>query len=132
MPAVTLELLAAAPSMEPEVALRRFVENALGDEPDSAIVERILHHRVTKLQDPAGWQAQAAAGMSFDPGPLQISVPTLVIHGNEDRVVDVRNARLLGERIPDAVVETMSGGHLMFWEDPRHVADLIETFLVNV
>lgn len=129
MPPVTVELLSRAATMEPEVVLRSFVENALGADPDPGIVDRILTHRLANLQDPAGWQAQAAAGTTFDPGPLSIAAPTIVIHGADDRVVDVRNAHLLGERIPGARVETVPGGHLVFWEDPDRVADLIESFL---
>ena len=129
MPQATVELLAAAATMDPQVVLRRFVENALGPEPEDAIVERILHHRLSDPQSSEGWQAQAAAGTTFDPGPLAVGVPALILHGADDRVVDWRNAALLGERIPGARVETMPGGHLMFWEDPDRVADLILSFL---
>lgn len=129
MPDATIRLLADAATMEPADALRAFVENALGTPPDPEIVERILRHRVTNPQVPAGWQAQAAAGTGFDPGELKITAPTLVVHGTEDRVVDVRNAALLGKRIPDSRVVTVSGGHLMFWEDPHKVAAAILEFL---
>jgi pimeloyl-ACP methyl ester carboxylesterase len=129
MPAVTVELFGRAATLDPSVALRLFVENALSDPPDAGLVDRIMAHRLRIPQDPAGWQAQAAAGTTFDPGDLDITVPTLVIHGEQDRVVDVRNAFLLAERIPGARVETLPGGHLMFWEDPRAVATLIRSFL---
>ena len=129
MPDTTVRLLAEAAAMQPADALRAFVENALGTSPDSEIVERILHHRLANPQDPAGWQAQAAAGTRFGPGELRIAAPTLVLHGTEDRVVDVRNAALLGERIADSRVVTMPGGHLMFWEDPQTVAATILDFV---
>lgn len=129
MPAVTVELLARAATMAPVDALRAFVENALGEEPDQAVVDRILAHRLANLQDPAGWQAQAAAGTTFDPGNLEIRVPTLILHASEDRVVDVRNAELLGSKIAGSHVVTMPGGHLMFWEDPANVIQLITNFL---
>lgn len=129
MPQVTVDLLARAATLDPIEALRAFVENALGDEPDPALTERILFHRTASPQDPAGWQAQAVAGTTFDLGDKAIRVPTLVLHGTEDRVVDVRNAGLLADRIPGAEVVTMAGGHLMFWEDPDHVAGLIIDFL---
>lgn len=129
MPAVTVELIGRAATMEPSEALRAFVENALNDPPDPELVDRIMSHRLANPQDPAGWQAQAAAGTTFDPGPLEIHAPTLVLHGTEDRVVDVRNADLLGRRISGARVETISGGHLMFWEDPGNMVGLIRSFL---
>ncbi|MEX1044280.1 MAG: alpha/beta hydrolase [Acidimicrobiia bacterium] len=129
MPSVTVDLLTRAASLEPADALRAFVVNALGDDPDPELVERILSHRLANLQDPAGWQAQAVAGTTFDPPKFDISAPTLVIHGTSDRVVDVRNAALLGDRILDSQVVTMPGGHLMFWEYPEDVAAHILSFL---
>ncbi len=105
LPEGTLRLIAEAPTLEPAVALRRFVENALApatvtERPE--LVERIMTHRLAAPQDPAGWAAQAAAGMSFDrfADSGSIAASTLVQHGTEDRVVDVRNAAMLGERIP--------------------------------
>lgn len=129
MPQVTVDLLSRAATMDPVEALRAFVENALGGEPDQDLVDRILVHRTSNPQDPAGWQAQAVAGTTFELGDKQIPVPTLVLHGTEDRVVDVRNAEVLANRIPRAEVATMAGGHLMFWEDPGYVAGLIIEFL---
>lgn len=129
MPQVTLDLLSRAATMDPVEALRAFVENALGDDPDPAVVDRIMAHRTSDPQDPAGWQAQAVAGTTFELGDTEIRVPTLVLHGTEDRVVDVRNAEVLANRIPGAKVVTMAGGHLMFWEDPDYVAGLIIEFL---
>jgi pimeloyl-ACP methyl ester carboxylesterase len=62
-------------------------------------------------------------------GESPIAVPTLVLHGTEDRVVDVGNADVLGRRIPGSQVVTIPGGHLMFWEDPGGVSSLITDFL---
>ncbi len=42
MPEVTLRLFAEAPSLAPEVALRRFVENALGDDPPAELVDELF------------------------------------------------------------------------------------------
>lgn len=129
MPSGTVELIGRAATMDPSEALRAFVENALDDPSDPDLVDQIMSYRLANPQDPAGWQAQAAAGTTFDPGHLHIQAPTLVLHGTADRVVDVRNADLLGSRIPGARIETMPGGHLMFWEDPAHVVGLIRSFL---
>lgn len=129
MPQVTVDLLSQAATMDPVEALRAFVENALGDDPDPAVVGRIMAHRTSDPQDPVGWQAQAVAGTTFELGDKEIRVPTLVLHGTEDRVVDVRNAEVLANRIPGAEIVTMTGGHLMFWEDPDYVAGLIIEFL---
>ena len=129
MPQVTVELLARAPSMQPAEALQAFVKNALRDDPAPAVVERILHHRISNPQDPAGWQAQAVAGTTFELGAKPIDVPTLILHGTADRVVDVRNADVLGALIPGAEVVKVAGGHLMFWEDPSDVSRILFDFL---
>ena len=132
MPAATVRLLSEASQMEPEVALRRFVENALGQTPDPALVETIMAHRLARPQDPAGWAAQAAAGTGYAGGDRagDIAAPTLVVTGTADLVVDPANSDLLGEMIPDARVEKVAdAGHLVFWEYPALVADLINDFL---
>ena len=82
--------------------------------------------------DPAGWQAQAAAGAAFDALDriAGIRASTLVLHGTDDGVVDSRNAALLAERIPDARVGLFEGrGHLFFWEDPGRFVAAVEGFL---
>jgi pimeloyl-ACP methyl ester carboxylesterase len=129
-PEATVKLMGEAATLAPDVALRRFVENALGAEPPQELVERIFALRVANPPDPAGWQAQAAAGTTFAGVDGEIRQPTLVLHGTEDNVVDVRHAGLLGERIPGARVELIPGtGHLFFWEKPEESAALIEGFL---
>jgi 3-oxoadipate enol-lactonase len=135
MPQVTADLIAEAATLEPAVALRRFVENALSpttvaERPE--IVERILEHRVATAQDRAAWAAQAAAGASFDaydrlPG---LAAPTLVQTGTNDVVVDPRNSFLLCELLPnrdDAHFPPF--GHLFFWETPDGFLHNVITFL---
>jgi 3-oxoadipate enol-lactonase len=132
MPDRTVRLMQEAPLLPQEVALRRFVENALGAEPDAALVERIMAHRLATAQPPAAWAAQAAAGATFDAWErvAEVRVPTLVLTGDEDGVVDPRNSELLAERIPDARLEVFAGaGHLFFWEQPERFVDAVTEFL---
>ena len=119
MPDVTLRLFAEAPSLPPEVALRRFVENALGTNPPAELVDELFARRMANPPDPAGWQAQAGAGMGFQGVEAEITAPTLILAGTADNVVDYRNADLLAARIPGSRVELLEGcGHLFFWERP--------------
>lgn len=132
MPDESVQMLTEAATWEPEVALRRFVENALGTRPDPDLVERILAHRLAAPQDPAGWAAQAAAGTTYDGGDrvARIQAPTLVLSGTADRVVDYRNSELLADLVPDTRLHLFpDAGHLVFWETPRAVADIIDEFL---
>jgi len=135
MPQVTVALMAEAATLEPAVALRRFVENALAPatvEAHPEIVEQIMAHRLATAQQPAAWAAQASAGATFDAYDRlgALAAPTLVQHGDEDVVVDPRNADLLVELLPDARLERVPGtGHLFFWEAPEQFVSSVSGFL---
>jgi len=130
MPEQTVRLFAEAPSLPPERALRRFVENSLSV--GGELVDTLYERRLANPLDMAGWQAQAAAGAAWDAdGRLAgIAAPTLVLHGTADNVLDYRNSELLAERIPDARLRLFAGaGHLFFWEHPDEVVRAIREFL---
>jgi pimeloyl-ACP methyl ester carboxylesterase len=56
----------------------------------------------------------------------QISLPTLVIHGDADRLLGYNNGREIASLIPDAHLETLEGiGHMFWWEQPERSAELI-------
>ncbi len=130
VPAQTVALMQESAMLAPEVALRRFVENALAPHAEQSLVEELYQRRLANPPDPVGWQGQAAAGATFDGSALEIAAPTLVLHGAEDAVVDPGNAALLAERIPGARVELFSGcGHLFFWEQPERFAGTVAEFL---
>ena len=135
MPQVTVALLVEAATLEPAVALRRFVENALAPETVAAhpeLVDRIMAHRLATAQDPVAWAAQAAAGAAFDAYARlgALTAPTLVQHGDEDVVVDPRNADLLVGLLPDARLERFpDAGHLYFWEAPERFVASVSAFL---
>jgi pimeloyl-ACP methyl ester carboxylesterase len=130
MPAVTVRLFQEASTLAPEAALKRFIENALGAEPPKGLVDELLRRRLASPPDPAGWQAQAAAGTTFPGVDGTIGVPTLVLHGTADNVVDVGNADLLARLIPEARTELFqSAGHLFFWEQPDRFVRIVTEFL---
>ena len=132
MPDRTVQLMAEAPTLEPHVALRKFVENALAPDPAEDLVERILAHRIETSQPASAWFSQAAAGAAFDAWDRipELEAPTLVVHGTADAVVDPANAELLAERIPNARLELFPGcGHLLFWEQPERFVRVVGEFL---
>jgi 3-oxoadipate enol-lactonase len=56
----------------------------------------------------------------------QISLPTLVIHGDVDRLLGYDNGREIASLIPSARLETLTGvGHMFWWEQPERCAELI-------
>ncbi|HET8529286.1 MAG TPA: alpha/beta fold hydrolase [Gaiellaceae bacterium] len=135
MPQATQEVFARYPTMEREAGLRMFVENSLGERgvrelPE--LVEEILRYRLEHAPSVDAWLAQAAAGATYDNSERvgSISVPTLVLHGGADVVVDPRNAGVLASSIPGACVEVVPDcGHLLVWEDSERVARLVTEFL---
>jgi 3-oxoadipate enol-lactonase len=135
MPQVTVDLIAESATLEPAVALRRFVENALASgtvERRPEIVERILEHRLATAQEPAAWGAQAAAAVAFDAYDRLggLIAPTLVQSGTEDVVIDPRNSFLLGDLLPNAEAAHFPGcGHLFFWEKPAGFVRSVTSFI---
>jgi pimeloyl-ACP methyl ester carboxylesterase len=132
MPEVTVRLLTEAPTLAPEVALRRFIENALAADAPTELVDEIYARRLANPPDPVGWQAQAAAGTTFPGVDGSITAPTLIVHGTDDNVVDHGNAEVLASRIPGARVELVpGGGHLFFWEQPDLFIRIVTEFLAG-
>ena len=135
MPQSTQDVFARYPTMEREAGLRMFVENSLGERgvrDVPGLADEIFAYRLRHAPTVAAWAAQAAAGAAFDAYDRLggIAVPTLVIHGGSDVVVDPRNAELLGSLIPGARVEVVPDrGHLLVWEDSERVAALVTEFL---
>lgn len=114
MPPATVRLVAATRQVPWDVAARRHVENALSavtleQRPD--LVEHILPRHRSATVGQATWQGQVAAGASYVGGLRQrgIRARTLILHGEADRVVDPRNARLLDARIPHSRLVTFPG-----------------------
>jgi pimeloyl-ACP methyl ester carboxylesterase len=95
-------------------------------------VDEIYAYRLAHAPNMAGWQAQAAAAFGFDVLDRlgELRMPTLVLHGTGDNVVDYRNAELLAERIPGAQLRLFPGaGHLFFWEEPEATERALLEFL---
>ena len=56
--------------------------------------------------------------------------PTLVMTGDEDRIVPPRNSRTLAQMIPGSTLAVLrGGGHYFFLEQPAPVNAALETFL---
>ncbi len=63
----------------------------------------------------------------------QIKAPTLVIHGDIDRLIPPANGDVLADGIAGAEKLTLSGAaHMFFWEQPKEAADAIVEFLARV
>ena len=98
--------------------------------PDHVAADRAA--REGRPQAAASRRLQRAAAHAFDGWerlPL-IDVPTLVIHGTEDRVLPVENGRRLASRIPGAELVILEGaGHAFHSERADEVNALVLDFL---
>jgi pimeloyl-ACP methyl ester carboxylesterase len=99
--------------------------------------ERIEQDRATLLASHTplrGSICQIAAILSWkchDRLP-QIGSPTLVIHGDRDRLVPVENGRLIAGRIPGAkLVELPGAGHIFPTDQPERTVDELLGFLLD-
>jgi len=87
------------------------------------------------LPDPLGvlWHSIAVSSWSSIPFLGSIRAPTLVVCGTSDRVVPPANSRILAERIPNASLILIPGGHdLQRGDQGRVMAGIIEDFLPAV
>jgi pimeloyl-ACP methyl ester carboxylesterase len=71
-------------------------------------------------------QMQAIAGHDTSGRLGDITAPTLVVHGTDDRMLPASNAEVIARLIPGARLELFDRvGHLFFWERPAESAALI-------
>ena len=137
MPRASVQRMTEAASLPAEVAQRSLVENALAPgtlKTHPELVDRIVRNQKARSGDAASWKALANAGATYSGGTRQslIGVPTLIMYGDADEVVDPRNSKLLSGRIPHSQVEVFPGlGHLFFWEKPAQFAQAVTSFLLD-
>ena len=89
--------------------------------------ERLLHP-----PSPVGYAYQlcAVAGWTSLPWLRTIPHPTLVVAGEDDPCVPLRNGRLLASRIPHARLHVVpGGGHLFLLDEPENATPAIRAFL---
>jgi pimeloyl-ACP methyl ester carboxylesterase/molybdopterin/thiamine biosynthesis adenylyltransferase len=87
-------------------------------------------YRLT-LVDPQSFCLQSLAGVQHDATDLvsAISQPTLVLHGEADRLVDVRHSRGLAERLPNGrCVLLEQAPHFLMWEHADRFNDEVIRF----
>jgi pimeloyl-ACP methyl ester carboxylesterase len=81
--------------------------------------DRMIDHRLADPQPQHAFQAQAAAGATFDRASdiARISAPTLILAATHDLLVPLANARHLHQRMPNSTLIEYDGlGHQFFIE----------------
>jgi pimeloyl-ACP methyl ester carboxylesterase len=113
------------------------------DRPREAVLDLVYANRSTaptnweRVEDRRNVAALARFGwnpylcdLSLTTRAAAISSPTLVVWGQDDRVVPPTHARLIADVIPNAHIEVLAGaGHDPFSDDPSGLAAAILRFL---
>src|SRR5207249_2511244 len=76
-------------------------------------------------------QLMAATTFDDEARVSQINADTLIISGDGDNVVPIRNSENLAQRIPNAKLEILrNGGHMAFYERADEFNDIVMKFLL--
>ncbi|MEO8703263.1 MAG: alpha/beta fold hydrolase [Kofleriaceae bacterium] len=122
------------PLIPREADIDRFMELALERPPP--VGKAVIRHVITQRARRADALHRLFRGFILATGdagvPRElggIDIPALVIHGEQDRIIDKRTAEDLVLGLPRAELVVMRGvGHAPQLEAPRHTARLIERF----
>ena len=138
-PAHVRDAFAEALGLPPEEFGRRTMPFTFARGWCKANRERFEEILAARLERPTPYEtieahAQACYGFYDEGCPVErIEAPALVIHGDEDLIVPVKNGRLLASRLPNAeYVELPGRGHNLPLEDPDTFAGLVTDFLTRV
>lgn len=79
-----------------------------------------------------GYYAQLRAAMMWSSRPWlhSLRMPVLVVAGSEDRLVPVRNGRIIASGVRDGRLEVIEGGsHVCLLQEAAHTSHIIRAFL---
>ena len=123
--------MASVPKAKPYLAL--YSERFAREHPDHVAEDILVGSQNPQPAHAGRRQWEAMQGWSSFERLGQIRCPTLVLHGTEDRLVPVANARLLADRIPNAELVLLEGaGHLYHSEQPERADRAVLGFLGRV
>lgn len=125
---------------DPIERLRRgiVVSTAAGyAEREPEFIEEWIAYRAAHPIDPAAYEAQLAIGLglmseeaAFENKLHQITVPTLILFGEEDKVVPPGNAQLFAEKLPNnEIIILPDAGHFYPFEAPDTAVSAVTRFL---
>jgi poly(3-hydroxyalkanoate) depolymerase len=87
--------------------------------------------QVMHSDDPVGYYYQmlATVGWTSLPWLMCLQQPTLILAGDDDRLVPAANARIMARLIPRAKLHIYHGGHLGLLTHARELGQVVEQFL---
>jgi pimeloyl-ACP methyl ester carboxylesterase len=129
---VVLDLVKARVNMSPEQGIRVLIPYIYHPATPTERIEADLAIRLRTYPSTETYAGQLQAIFEWESYDRleQLRMPTLVLHGEQDRLVPPQNGRLLAEKIPGARLAILpNASHLLFSDQPEETADLILEFL---
>ncbi len=120
----------AATSEQRQLQLKAaFSDETLGRRPE--VVEKVNQIRAIHPMPPFALKRrmQALAGHDTAERLASLAIPTMVLTGREDNLVARGNAQMIAERIPNAELKELPGGHIFFLEHPELSNPLVIDFI---
>jgi pimeloyl-ACP methyl ester carboxylesterase len=116
--------LGARGLMSPEEGIRAMLPYIYDESTPRERIEEDLEIRRRTFPKPEGYVAQFAGVMTFEAYSRlsQLSAPTLVIHGENDRLVPCANGKLIADRIPGARFVPVKNASHIFITDQEHLS----------
>lgn len=118
--------------MSPEEAKEAIIPYIYDAATPRELIDEDMAIRMTWYPSPQGYagQLQGVIGWESYTRLAQITAPTLVIHGESDRLIPPANARLIAGRIPGATLVLIPrASHIFSTDQPDIAATAIEEFL---
>jgi len=109
-----------------------FVDNCV-TEPDVDHIRRWARRIGARSDSENGARLSTlSGGISFQDRLAEVAVPTLVIHGSDDKIVPLDGGRALAAGIPDSKLVIIEGsGHVPTMTFPVQIADVINAFFAS-
>jgi pimeloyl-ACP methyl ester carboxylesterase len=139
VPAETLRIWLANAGLPPDEYARRTMYLSFSPgwtDAHPELFEELLAARLEHPTPAECWRAQFDATLPYVENGVpveEIRVPTLVVHGDEDRVLPLANGRLIARRVPGAELVVVPGcGHVVQLERPDELNRVVAGFLERV
>ncbi|MDQ3106459.1 MAG: alpha/beta hydrolase [Actinomycetota bacterium] len=131
--AAAMEMAAARATMPPAEAAEVAIPFVYAKATSRAVIDEDFAVRMALPTSPEGYTNQLMGVMAWGGGAARlaaIDVPTLVLQGDEDRLVNPANAPVLAAAIKGAQLEIIEGAsHVFFSDQPAAAAKAIFEFL---
>jgi len=130
-----LALLASRGAMTPEEAAEAAIPFVYAPGTPRADIDADLAVRTAHPTDPAGYTAQLTDTIAWR-GSLDrlpgLAIPTLLVHGDLDRLVPIENSRRMAAVLPSARLEVLAGAsHIFMTDQPERTRAVLESFPVQ-